>query len=81
MNDVSPSFDNVMVQGSSYKMSDIEALNYIAVLQTQKTQLLKMIENDNNIIIKLNNILTDYINNVKDCRYTLEYIILIKRIV
>ena len=35
-----------------------------------------MIENDNNIIIKLNNILTDYINNVKDCRYTLEYIIL-----
>ena len=30
-----------MVQGSSYKMSDIEALNYIAVLQTQKTQLLK----------------------------------------
>jgi len=73
---VSPSFDNVMVQGSNYKMSDIEVLNYIAVLQTQKTQLLKMIENDNNIIIKLNNILTDYINNVKDYRYTLEYIIL-----
>lgn len=73
---VSPSFDNVMVQGSSYKMSDIEVLNYIAVLQTQKTQLLKMIENDNNIIIKLNNILTDYISNVKDYRYTLEYIIL-----
>jgi hypothetical protein len=57
-------------------MSDIEALNYIAVLQTQKTQLLKMIENDNNIIIKLNNILTDYISNVKDYKYTLEYIIL-----
>ena len=37
---ISPSFDNVMVQGSSYKMSDIEALNYIAP-QTQKTQLLK----------------------------------------
>ena len=73
---VSPSFDNVMVQGSNYKMSDIEALNYIAVLQTQKTQLLKMIENDNNIIIKLNNILTDYISNVKDYKYTLEYIIL-----
>ena len=73
---VSPSFDNVMVQGSNYKMSDIEALNYIAVLQTQKTQLLKMIENDNNIIIKLNNILTDYIGNVKDYKYTLEYIIL-----
>ena len=73
---VSPSFDNVMVQGSNYKMSDIEVLNYIAVLQTQKTQLLKMIENDNNIIIKLNNILTDYISNVKDYRYTLEYIIL-----
>ena len=73
---VSPSFDNVMVQGSSYKMSDIEVLNYIAVLQTQKTQLLKMIENDNNIIIKLNNILTEYISNVKDYKYTLEYIIL-----
>jgi len=73
---VSPSFDNVMVQGSNYKMSDIEVLNYIAVLQTQKTQLLKMIENDNNIIIKLNNILTDYISNVKDYKYTLEYIIL-----
>lgn len=73
---VSPSFDSVMVQGSNYKMSDIEALNYIAVLQTQKTQLLKMIENDNNIIIKLNNILTDYISNVKDYKYTLEYIIL-----
>lgn len=74
---VSPSFDNVMVQGSStYKMSDIEALNRIAVLQKQKTQLLKMIEGDNNIIIELNNILNNYINNIKDCRYTLEYIIL-----
>ena len=73
---VSPSFDSVVVQGSNYKMSDIEALNYIAILQTQKTQLLKMIENDNNIIIKLNNILTDYISNVKDYKYTLEYIIL-----
>ena len=38
---VSPSFDNVMVQGSSYKMSDIEALNYIAVLQTQKNSIIK----------------------------------------
>ena len=74
---VSPSFDNVMVQGSStYKMSDIEALNRIAALQNQKTQLLKMIEGDNNIIIELNNILNNYINNIKDCRYTLEYIIL-----
>lgn len=78
---VSPSFDSVMVQGSNYKMSDIEALNYIAILQTQKTQLLKMIENDNNIIIKLNNILTEYISNIKDYRYTLEYIILRDRYV
>jgi hypothetical protein len=73
---VSPSFDNVMVQGSNYKMSDIEALNRIAALQNQKTQLLKMIEEDNNIIIELNNILNDYINKVKDYKYTLEYIIL-----
>lgn len=78
---VSPSFDSVFVQGSNYKMSDIEALNYIAILQTQKTQLLKMIKNDNNIIIKLNNILTEYISNVKDYRYTLEYIILRDRYV
>ena len=74
---VSPSFDNVIVQGSStYKMSDIEALNRIAALQNQKTQLLKMIEEDNNIIIELNNILNNYINKVKDYKYTLEYIIL-----
>ena len=73
---VSPSFDNVMVQGSTYKMSDIEALNRIAALQNQKTQLLKMIEEDNNIIIELNNILNNYINKVKDYKYTLEYIIL-----
>lgn len=73
---VSPSFDNVMVQGSNYKMSDIEALNRIAALQNQKTQLLKMIEEDNNIIIELNNILNNYINKVKDYKYTLEYIIL-----